>query len=89
MSLFTRFAGATFALAATATLVTATTAQARQHHAQPVTVQMSADALTDPDAKLCLPRGLVDTSKNPDQPNTLCQTRDEWAAQGVTIVAKK
>lgn len=89
MSIVTRFTSATFALAATATLVTAATAQARAADIKPITIKMPAAALADPAAKICMPRETIDKSKHSTLPKTVCQTQEEWAAQGVTLVAKK
>lgn len=77
------------AIAATATLVTAATAQAHASDIKPITIKMPAAALTDPAAKLCMPRETIDKSKHSDLPKTVCQTQAEWAAVGVDIVAKK
>ena len=89
MSLAIRVVSSTFALAAAATLVTAATAHAHVKNDQPITVQMPAAALADPAAKLCLPRALIEKSPNSNLPDPMCQTRDEWAAKGINIVAKK
>ena len=89
MSVITRLASTTLAITTAATLVAGAAAPAYAADAKPVTIKMPAAALTDPAAKLCMPRELIDKSKHSDLPKTVCQTRDDWAAAGVTIVARK
>ena len=89
MSLATRIASTALTAVAAGALFSAAAAPAFASDAKPVTITMPAAALVNPDAKLCMPRTVIDKSKHSDLPKTVCQTRDEWAAQGVTIVAKK
>ena len=89
MSLATRFASAALTVVAAGALFSAATAPAFASDAKPVTIKMPAAALTNPDAKLCMPRTVIDKSKHSTLPKTVCQTQAEWAAQGVNIVAKK
>ena len=54
---------------------------------KPKTVQMRADHLRDPAAKLCMPKSVL--GKPPaGTPNTICQTQAEWTAAGITIVPR-
>ena len=53
------------------------------------TVEMPAAWLTKPGTKFCLSRGLIARERRGNLPGTVCQTRDEWSAVGVDIVARK
>ena len=55
---------------------------------KPVKITMPASAVADPTRKLCMPRTLTGAKRDKSLPETLCQTRDEWATAGVMIVAK-
>ena len=63
-------------------------AVAAETTAKPLTVTLSASALKDETSKLCMPRTMIDKSRKSTLPKTICQTRAEWAEQGVNIVAK-
>lgn len=80
------FSTARLALAAAAfTLPLAAPAMARS--SKPTTVKLPASLLKDPAARLCMPKSVLATSTK-EQPDTLCQTQADWAAAGITIVAR-
>lgn len=47
-------------------------------------VTLPAAAVKDPAGKLCMPRSVLGGSDS----TTVCQTRAEWEAQGLTIIVK-
>lgn len=53
-----------------------------------IKVTMPASALADSGKKLCISKMVFPPKRRSGQPETICQTRDEWQAQGVSIVAK-
>jgi hypothetical protein len=90
MSVITRLASTTLAVATAATLIAGAAAPAYAADAKPnKTVEMPAAWLTKPGTKFCLSRGLIAREKRGNLPGTVCQTRDEWSAVGVDIVARK
>jgi hypothetical protein len=90
MSALTRFASTAFAISATVTLIAAAAGPAMaEDKPSAKTVEMPADWLAKPSTKFCLSRNLAEKSKRASVPRDGCQTRDEWAAVGVNIVAKK
>jgi hypothetical protein len=76
------------ALAAGLALVAAASpAAAQSRKDKPVVV--SAKAVKDSTSRLCMPRTMSKTvGKDKSQPQTLCQTVDDWATHGVTIIVK-
>jgi hypothetical protein len=77
------FAGASL-LAAGAASPTIAAASA----AKPVTIQVPATAFPEPSSKLCMQRTMTGKSRKSHLSKTVCQTREEWSAQGVTFVLK-
>lgn len=75
------------ALAAAAVALLPTAAPALARTKKPTTIRLPASTLKDPTARLCMPKSVI---VKPDAalPNTICQTKDEWAAAGVTIVPR-
>ncbi|WP_375421402.1 hypothetical protein [uncultured Sphingomonas sp.] len=76
----------TTALAVVASLI-ATPALSAPRKDKPVIVP--ARAIKDATSRICMPRTMSKTvSKDVSQPATLCNTVEEWAVHGVTIVTK-
>lgn len=51
------------------------------------TVTVPASVMKDATSRVCMPSSMAKDAER-GGPATLCQTRDEWAASGVTIVTK-
>lgn len=76
------------AIATTAAIFTAVPAMA-QGSVKSKTVTLPASALPNADSRICMPRSTSPVvAKDKTLPATLCQTRDAWAAHGVTIVTR-
>ena len=52
------------------------------------TITVPAAAIKDASSKVCMPRKVIDKSKNSPLPKTVCYTQAEWAEKGLTIVVK-
>lgn len=50
-------------------------------------IRLPARSLQDPAARLCMPKSVL-AKPAADTPATICQTRDAWAAAGVTFEAR-
>ena len=75
------------AIAATAALLLTTApALAAGKNAE---VRVPASSIKDATTRVCMPRSMSKTvGKDKTQPQVLCQTVEEWAGHGVTIVAR-
>jgi len=91
MSITTRFTSTALAIATAATLVcaAATPVYAKDGKPKHKTVEMPASWLEKPTTKFCLPRNMVAKDLRASLSETPCQTREEWAALGIDIVARK
>ena len=69
-------------------LVAAASSPALARSKGPATVTMTAKALASTDGRLCMPKTTLGNKATKDMPVTLCQTRADWEAQGVTFIAK-
>ena len=77
---------AAVAIAATLAIAAAPSALAKEPKATVITV--SASMLKDADGRMCMPKSVLPKPVDKSLPATICQTRDAWAASGVTFVAR-
>ncbi|MBI0476735.1 hypothetical protein D9601_15400 [Sphingomonas sp. MA1305] len=54
----------------------------------PATITMTAKMMDNKEGRLCMPKTTLGSKATKDMPQTLCQTRADWEAQGVTFVVK-
>jgi hypothetical protein len=84
-SIATRAATATIASALLAAAF-ATPALARSKG--PATITLTAKMQENKEGRLCMPKTTLGNKATKAMPDTLCQTRADWEAQGVTFVVK-
>jgi len=54
----------------------------------PATVTVTASAAPDATSRLCMPKSTLGNKATRSMPDTICQTRAEWEAAGVTFKVK-
>ena len=54
----------------------------------PAKVTLSAKAAPDATSRLCMPKTTLGNVATREMPETICQTRAEWEAAGVTFILK-
>ena len=55
---------------------------------KPISVTMPASVFKDDTSRVCMPRTILGRKVDKTLPETICETRSEWSARGVTIVTK-
>lgn len=55
---------------------------------KPVEVTITEKTFPDATSRMCMPRTMIDKSRKSDLPKTMCHTREEWEAKGVTFKTK-
>jgi hypothetical protein len=71
--------------AAAAALAFAAPAIAAEPSAKPVELTISSKAFATPESRLCMPKESVGKGRDKALPKTMCHTRAEWEAMGVTF----
>lgn len=56
--------------------------------AKPVEITINERSFPETTSRMCMPRTVIDKSRKSDLPKTLCHTREEWEAKGVTFKTK-
>jgi hypothetical protein len=69
---------------ALAAIAIAAPAQAKKAD-KPVEVTITDKTFPETASRMCMPRTVIDKSRKSDLPKTLCHTREEWEAKGVTF----
>ncbi|MEH3158045.1 MAG: hypothetical protein PGN08_03410 [Sphingomonas taxi] len=54
----------------------------------PATITLSAKTAQDGASRLCMPKTTLGSKAERSMPDTICQTRAEWEAAGVTFKVK-
>jgi hypothetical protein len=67
-------------------LFTAVSAQAAG--AKPISVTLPASVFKDDTSRVCMPRTVLGREVDKTLPETICETRSQWSARGVTIITK-
>ena len=55
---------------------------------KPISVTLPASVFKDDTSRVCMPRTVLGRKVDKTLPETICETRSEWSARGVTIVTK-
>ena len=67
-------------------LFTAVSAQAAG--VKPISVTLPASVFKDDTSRVCMPRTVLGRKVDKTLPETICETRSQWSARGVTIITK-
>jgi hypothetical protein len=76
------------ALFATLGLCAAAASPAMARTSGPATVTVTSKAVEDSASRLCMPKTTLGNKAERNMPETICQTRAEWEAAGVTFKVK-
>lgn len=88
MTRFTITARPLALLAATGLVVAAASPAMARTGKGPATITVSAKTVQDGASRLCMPKTTLGNKADRAMPETICQTRAEWEAAGVTFKVK-